>query len=358
MFSFTRKRPALLGIDISSTAIKLIELAQANGGSSSSSLFRLENYAVEPLPPNAVVEKKLADVQAVGETIQKAVTRSGTKAKHAAVAVSGSAVITKIISMSSSLSDAEMETQIQLEADQYIPYPLEEVNIDFDVLGPSASGGELVDVLLAASRRENVDDRVAALEIAGLTPEVVDVEAYAMEKACALLLRSHGENPEHNVAIADIGATTTTLHVLHAGQTVYTREQNFGGQQLIEDVQRRYGVPRAQALQQVIEGGLPENYETEVLSPFKEALVQQIGRALQFFYSASTYNRVDQLVLAGGSAAIRGIDELVEERLSISTSVAHPFSHMSLSPKIQAQSLNRDAPAMMIAVGLALRGFD
>jgi type IV pilus assembly protein PilM len=356
MFSFTRKRPALLGIDISSTAIKLIELAQANGGGSS--LFRLENYAVETLPPNAVVEKKLADVQAVGETIQKAVTRSGAKAKHAAVAVSGSAVITKIISMSSSLSDAEMETQIQLEADQYIPYPLEEVNIDFDVLGPSASGGELVDVLLAASRRENVDDRVAALEIAGLMPEVVDVEAYAMEKACALLLRSHGENPEHNVAIADIGATTTTLHVLHAGHTVYTREQNFGGQQLIEDVQRRYGVPRTQALQQVIEGGLPENYETEVLSPFKEALAQQIGRALQFFYSASTYNRVDQLVLAGGSAGIRGIDELVEERLSISTSVANPFSHMSLSPKIQAQSLNRDTPAMMIAVGLALRGFD
>jgi type IV pilus assembly protein PilM len=356
MFSLTRKRPALLGIDISSTAIKLIELSQSNG--SSPSLFRVENYAVEPLPPNAVVEKKIADVQAVGETINKAVAHSGAKGKHAAVAVSGSAVITKIISMSSTLSDAEMETQIQLEADQYIPYPLEEVNIDFDVLGPSPSGGELVDVLLAASRRENVDDRVAALEIAGLTPAVVDVEAYAMENACTLLLRSHGENPEHNVAIADVGATTTTLHVLHDGQTVYTREQNFGGQQLIEDVQRRYGVPRNQALQQIIEGGLPDNYEAEVLSPFKEALTQQISRALQFFYSASTFNRVDQIILAGGSAGIKGIDELVEERLSIPTSVANPFSHMSLSPKIQTQTLNRDAPALMIAVGLALRGFD
>jgi type IV pilus assembly protein PilM len=251
-----------------------------------------------------------------------------------------------------------METQIQLEADQYIPYPLEEVNIDFDVLGPSASGGELVDVLLAASRRENVDDRVAALEIAGLAPEVVDVEAYAMESACALLLRSHGESPERNVAIADIGATTTTLHVLHDGHTVYTREQNFGGQQLIEDVQRRYGIPRAQALQQVIEGGLPDNYEAEVLSPFKEALAQQISRALQFFYSASTFNRVDQIILAGGSAGIHGIDELVEERLSIPTSVANPFSHMSLSPKIQPQTLSRDAPALIISVGLALRGFD
>jgi type IV pilus assembly protein PilM len=356
MISFTRKKPALLGVDISSTAIKLIELAATNSGSAS--LFRVENYAVEPLPPNAVVEKKIAEVQAVGETIRKAVNRSGTRAKHAAVAVSGSAVITKVISMSASLSDAEMETQIQLEADQYIPYPLEEVNIDFDVLGPSAGGGEMVDVLLAASRQENVDDRVAALEIAGLTPTVVDVEAYAMENACALLLRSHGENPEHNVAVADIGATTTTLHVLHDGRTVYTREQNFGGQQLIEDVQRRYGVPRTQALQQVIEGGLPDNYESEVLSPFNEALAQQIGRALQFFYSASTFNRVDQVILAGGSAGIKGIDELVEERLGIPTGIANPFSHMALSPKIQAQMLNRDAPTLIIAVGLALRGFD
>jgi type IV pilus assembly protein PilM len=356
MISFTRKKPALLGVDISSTAIKLIELAATNSGSAS--LFRVENYAVEPLPPNAVVEKKIAEVQAVGETIRKAVNRSGTRAKHAAVAVSGSAVITKVISMSASLSDAEMETQIQLEADQYIPYPLEEVNIDFDVLGPSAGGGEMVDVLLAASRQENVDDRVAALEIAGLTPTVVDVEAYAMENACALLLRSHGENPEHNVAVADIGATTTTLHVLHDGRTVYTREQNFGGQQLIEDVQRRYGVPRTQALQQVIEGGLPDNYESEVLSPFNEALAQQISRALQFFYSASTFNRVDQVILAGGSAGIKGIDELVEERLGIPTSIANPFSHMALSPKIQAKMLNRDAPTLIIAVGLALRGFD
>jgi type IV pilus assembly protein PilM len=356
MFSLTRKKPALLGVDISSTAIKLIELAKTNSGSAS--LFRVENYAVEPLPPNAVVEKKIAEVQAVGETIRKAVNRSGTRAKPAAVAVSGSAVITKVISMSASLSDAEMETQIQLEADQYIPYPLEEVNIDFDVLGPSAGGGEMVDVLLAASRRENVDDRVAALEMAGLTPTVVDVEAYAMENACALLLRSHGESPEHNVAVADVGATTTTLHVLHDGRTVYTREQNFGGQQLIEDVQRRYGVPRTQALQQVIEGGLPDNYETEVLSPFNEALAQQISRALQFFYSASTFNRVDQVILAGGSAGIKGIDELVEERLGIPTSIANPFSHMALSPKIQAKMLNRDAPTLIIAVGLALRGFD
>ncbi len=357
MFSFGRKKPALIGLDISTTAIKLIELSQTTGASAS--LYRVESYAVEPLPINSVVEKKIADIQTIGETIQKAIARSGTKAKEAAVAVSGSAVITKVISMSANLSDAEMETQIQLEADQYIPYPLEEVNIDFDVLGPSDTGTDMVDVLLAASRQENVDDRVSALDIAGLNTTVVDVEAYAMENACSLLLNNRDDDGAgQTVAIADIGATTTTLHVLHDGHTVYTREQNFGGQQLIEEVQRRYALTREQALLQIVEGGLPDKYLVEVLGPFKEALAQQIGRALQFFYSASSFNQADQVILAGGSAGIRSIDELVEERLGITTIVANPFTHMSMSSNVRPQGLNRDAPALMIAAGLALRGFD
>jgi type IV pilus assembly protein PilM len=357
MFSFGRKKTALVGLDISSTAVKLIEFSQSTGASAS--LYRIESYAVEPLPVNAVVEKKLADVQTVGETIQKAVAHSGTRAKNAAVAVSGSAVITKVISMSASLSDAEMEAQIQLEADQYIPYPLEEVNIDFDVLGASEAGADMVDVLLAASRQENVDDRVSALEIAGLTAVIVDVEAYAMENACSLMLSVSDEGSSgQTVAVADIGATTTNLQVLHNGNTVYTREQNFGAQQLVEEVQRRYGLPRDQALRQIVEGGLPDKYGSEVLGPFQEALAQQIGRALQFFYSASSFNRADQIILAGGSASIPNIDELVEERMGVPTMVANPFTHMSLSPKVRARSLTRDAPALMIAAGLALRGFD
>ena len=357
MFSFGRKRTSLLGVDISSTAVKVIELSQPGGATPS--LFRVQAYAVEPLPPNAVVEKKIADVDAVGRTIGKAVAASGSKAGRAAAAVSGSAVITKVIPMGAALSPAEMEAQIQLEADQYIPYPLEEVNIDFDVLGPSTSSPEMVDVLLAASRRENVDDRVTALEIGGLTAVVVDVEAYAMENACALLpgARGEGRGPQ-TVAVADVGATTTNLQVLHEGRTVYTREQNLGGQQLIEEIQRRYAVPQEQALQKLVEGGLPGDFDTEVLTPFKEMLAQQIGRALQFFYSASSFNRVDRLYLAGGAAGIRQLDKLVEDRLGISTKVANPFTQMSLAPHIKAQDIARDAPALMIAVGLALRGFD
>jgi type IV pilus assembly protein PilM len=352
-----RRTPALVGLDISTTAVKLLELSQTTG--KTGSMFRVESYGVEPLPPNAVVEKNIADVEAVGETIGKVIQKSGTKAKHAAVAVSGSAVITKIISMPASMTDSEMEAQIQLEADQYIPYPLEEVNIDFQLLGMSEKNPDLVDVLLAASRSENVDDRVAALELAGLDASVVDVEAYAMENACTRLLDQFPDmGSELTVAVADVGATTTTLNVLHNNKTIYTREQNFGGRQLTEEIQRRYGLSREEAGMAKRQGGLPDNYGPEVLEPFKEAMAQQINRSLQFFYSSSAYNSVDHIVLAGGTSSIPGVDELTEDRIGIPTSVANPFANMSVAPKVKPQRLSNDAPALMIAVGLALRAFD
>lgn len=356
MFGLRHKQRPLLGIDISSTAIKLIELA--NTPDTAAEFYRVEACAIEPLPANAVVEKKVANVESVGQTIARAVSESGTRAKRAAVAVSGSAVITKVIAMNAALSDAEIETQIQLEADQYIPYPLEEVNLDFDVLGPAAGSTEMVDVLLAASRRENVDDRVAALEIAGLTAEIVDVEAYAMENACGLLLGGVGDDSlDQVVAVVDVGATTTTLHVLHKGRTVYTREQNFGGNHLVEEVQRRYTLSREQVVERIETGKLPENYQTEVLGPYQEALAQQIARALQFFYSASAFNRTDQIILAGGAASIPQIDELIEERLRFPVIIANPFEHMALGARIDQARLQQLAPALMIAVGLALRSF-
>lgn len=356
MFGLGRKQTPLLGIDIGSTAVKLVELSRP--GASAAGRYQVDRYAIEPLPPNAMAEKKISDVQAVGQTIGRALRRAETKNKRAAVAISGSAVITKTITMSGELSEADMEAQLQLEADQYIPFPLEEVNIDFDVLGPSAANPGMVDVLLAASRRENIDDRVAALAVAGLTAEIVDVETYAMENACVLMLDDEsGEQPDQTLAIADIGAATTTLYVVHKGQIVYTREQKFGGLQLINDIQHRLNVPREQATAKLINGELPDDYESQVLTPFKEAMSQQIGRALQFFYSATAFNRADRIVLAGGAASLPGLDQLVGERLGISSGVGDPFSHMSLSKEFTDTALKRDAPALMVAVGLALRGF-
>ena len=256
---------------------------------------------MEPLPPNSVVEKNIADVEGVGEAIRKAVKRSGARSKHAAVAVSGSAVITKLISLPASLSEREMENQIELGADQYIPYPLDEVNLDFEIIGPSEKSPELVEVLLAASRSENVDDRVAALDLGGLSCEVVDVEAYAMERACTQLAEQWpNQGGDLVVAVADIGATTTTLDVLYNNNVIYTREQNFGGRQLTEEIRRRYGLSMEEAGMAKRQGGLPDNYAPEVLDPFREATVQQVNRSIQFFCSASSYNNVDLVVLAGG----------------------------------------------------------
>jgi type IV pilus assembly protein PilM len=347
------KKPVILGLDISSTSVKLLELQQDGDN------YKVQSLAIEPLPDNAVVEKNFQDVEAIGETIKKAVKRAGTKAKNAAVAVAGSAVITKIITMPASLSGGELEAQIQLEADQYIPYPLEEINLDFEVMGPTENNPETIDVLLAASRSENIESRTAALEIGGLVPKIVDVEAYTIEHAAYLLAKDMEEGGKDKViAVIDIGATMTSLNVIENGHLIYTREQNFGGKQLTEEIMRRYGLAYEEAGRLKKSGGLPDNYIPEVLEPFKETIAQQVSRFLQFFYTAGKHNAVDLIALAGGCAAIPGIDELVESQLDTPTVIANPFSKMSLSSKVNPEALSKDAPSLMIACGLALRSFD
>ena len=251
-----------------------------------------------------------------------------------------------------------MESQITLEADQYIPYPLDEVAIDFEVQGPSERNPEQVEVLLAACRRENVDLRADALEMAELTAKVVDVEAYAIERAYTLISPQIDIDEDGAVAIVDIGSTMTTLSVLVGGQTVYTREQLFGGKQLTEEIQRRYGLSVEEAGLAKKQGGLPDDYEPEVLDPFREAVVQQVTRSLQFFFSSSQYNDVDHIVLAGGVASMNGLAELVQNKLGTTTSVANPFANMALTPSVDAMALSNDAPSLMIACGLAMRSFD
>ena len=350
---FSAKKTSLVGIDISSTACKLLELGKVG------SRYRVESYAVEPLPQDAVADRDIRDPEIVGEAIKRLMKRSGTSLKHAAVAVSGSSVITKIIQMDKGLSEDDMERQIEVEADQYIPYPLEEVALDFHVIGDSEKVPEKVDVLLAASRSENVYGRVDALEIAGLTAKVVDVEAYAIERSFRLLANQLPDQGEGQVvAVVDIGANNTSLSVMEDFNTIYTREQTFGGSQLTEEIQRRYGLSYEEAGMAKKQGGLPDDYEPEVLEPFKEAIIQQVSRSLQFFYGSSQYGEVDHIVLAGGSSIIDGLEDLIEERLGTSASIANPFADMSLSSKVNGQALSADAPSLFICCGLALRSFD
>ena len=350
---FKKKANTLLGIDISSTSVKLIELSR------SGSRYKVEAYAVEPLPPNTIVEKNIAELETVGQVIARLVTKARTGVKHAAVAVAGSAVITKTIEMEAGLSEEELENQIKIEADQYIPYPLEEVAIDFEVQGATARSADRVNVLLAACRKENVEVREAALALAGLTAKVVEIEAYSLERAYGLLAEQLGNGEEDlTVAVVDNGATMMTLSVLHNGQTIYTREQLFGGKQLTDEIQRRYGLSTEEAGLAKKQGGLPDDYETEVLNPFKEAVVQQVSRSLQFFFAAGQYSEVDYILLAGGTASVVGLDQLVQQKIGTPTLVANPFANMTLSNKVNAGALASDAPSLMMACGLAMRSFD
>ena len=347
LFGVAKTSP-VLGIDISSTTVKLLELSRQGG------CYRVESYAVAHLPPEAVIEKDVNQVETVGALIRDLVARSKTRVKRIAAAVSGSAVIIKTVTMPDGLSDEELEAQLAVEADQYIPYPLEEVAIDFEVLAPAANN--TVTVLLVACHQQTIDARVDALEIAGLTVGIMDVEVLAMGRALALLEKQlPGENLR-SVAMVDIGASMTTLSVFSDGESVYTREQFFGDKQLTDEIMNRYGLSFEEAGLAKKQQGLPEDYEQEVLQPFREALVQQVSRSLQFFLSSSEHASLDCIVLCGDVASISGLGELAQERLLTPVIIANPFADMTVGPRVDAQALVSDAPAMMLACGLAMRG--
>lgn len=352
-FSIGKKQSNLVGVDISSTSVKLLELSRTNSG------YRIESYAVEPLPANAMNDKSLQDVEAVGEAVKRALKRSGSKKRFAAVAVPSAMVITKVIQMPAGLKPTELEAQIQLEADQYIPYSLDEVNLDHQVIGPNEHETGSNDVLLVASRSENVEERTAACEIGGLTAKVVDIEPYTIEHTCKLIQEQTDVDwADKTIAVLDIGATMTSLSVFRDDSLVYTREQPFGGKQLTEEIMRRYGLSYEDAGRVKRVGGLPDNYEPEILDPFKDQMVQQANRFLQFFFSADHNDYVDQILLAGGCAEIPGIAELIEAQIGTPTKIANPFDNIDCASGVAQQRLMSDGPAMMIACGLATRGFD
>lgn len=375
----------MLGIDIGSAAVKLLELgpAAAKRARKGRQPLRVEALALEPLPPNAVVEKKIADVAQVGQAIARALRRSGSRTRRAAVAVAGSAVMTRILSLSADLSEAEMEAQIQLESDQYVPYPLDEVNLDFDVIGPTPGAHDRVDVLLAASRREHVDACVAALAQAGLSAAIVDIESNAVETACGALRARLEPGTSRLTAVADIGATTTTLHVLRAGQSIYTREQSLGGQQLIAEARRHedltgdpLGDPlgdragdragdswREQMAEQAEDRALarlaaaPAERQREVLAPFQDRLARQLARALQFFYSSTAFDRVDEVLLAGTVTQVPTLAQPLAERLALPVRMLDPLAGIALSADLDPHLVRDHRGAMLIALGLALRRF-
>lgn len=349
---FSRKNPQLVGIDVSSSAVKLLQV------SGSVSNLRVDYYGVEPLPANAVVDNNIVEVDLVSAAIARLTSKAGVKTKHVATAVSGSAVITKVINMPADLSEDEMEQQLQMDANQYIPYPIDEVSLDFSVIGPMEGNPEVNNILIASSRSENVDVCIEAFEGAGLDLKVVDVEAFAIERTFNYIKKDYNINDDEVVALFDIGANNMTLHAMYKGMGIYNREQSFGGKQLTDEIMQRYGLSFDEAGLAKRQGGLPESYETEVLQSFRDTLVQQVSRALQFFFSATEFSNVDRIMLGGGCASIEGIDALVEEQIGVPTQVVNPVGNLRISSRINKSALNSDAPSLMSVMGLAMRTFD
>lgn len=347
--------PPLIGVDISSSSIKMVELSQ----SPKKDGYIVERYAIELLPKDAITDGNINNLDAISESMQRAWKRMGTRIKNVSLALPAAAVITKKILLPAGMREEDLESQVESEANQYIPFALEEVNLDFQVIGSAPDNPEELEVLLAASRKANVEDRVAAAQLAGLKTVVMDVEPYAAEMAFEQIRVQLPDGAvDKCVALIDIGASVMNANVLRNGQSVYSRDQQVGGNQLTEQIQAAFGLSAEEAESAKRSGGLPDNYESDVLSPFRENVVSEIARALQFFFTSTQYHEVDYIVLAGGCAALPGLDDAVATRTQVSTMVANPFAMMTLSSRIKPRQLQADAPSLIIACGLAMRRFD
>ena len=351
---FTVKSPALIGVDISSTSIKLVELVDVGKG-----VRRLERYVVEGLPKDVVTDGNIANLDQVSDGLKRAWKRLGTRNRNVALALPAAMVITKKIIVPSGQKEEDLELTVEAEANQYIPFALDEVNLDFQILGPAPNNPDEVEILIAASRKEKVEDRVAIAEAAGLKPRVMDVESYATQEAFRLIAPSLPANGrDQNIALVDIGAHVTHFYVLRNDQFLFSRDQAFGGNQLTYDIQRAFNLSPEEAESAKKNQGLPENYDADVLQPFMETLALEVTRALQFFFTSTSYSQVDQIVLSGGGALLPGLDELVAKRAGVATVVANPFGSMAVADSIRPRQLAQDAPLLLIATGLAMRSFE
>ena len=348
---YRKPNKGLLGVDISSTSVKLLELSVKNGR------YWVESYGLSPLLDGSVVEKNILNVENVADALERAMNLANPQSSNVALAIPTSMVIHKVIEMDADMSDEEREVQIRMDAEQYIPFPLDEVSIDFEIMADQSTSDHHVKVLLVATRTENVDSRVEVLDLVGLSAKVADVESYALERSFEVFADTLPIGV-HLVGILDIGHTMTTLSVMQNGKIIYTREQVFGGKQLTQDVQNRYGLSYEEAGRAKKDRTLPDDFETEVLLPFLDAVVQQAARSLQFFFSSSQFNEIDHILLAGGNANIPGLSKLMQQKLGYRVTIANPFLQMGFSPQIDLKKLENDAPSLLVACGLALRSFD
>ncbi len=313
---------------------------------------------MEPLERGWITDGNIEKFDEVAEAVRRVVKKSGTRTRNVAMALPPSAVITKRIVLPGGLSEQELEVQVESEANQYIPFSLDEVSLDFCVIGPSASSSGDVDVLIAASRKDKVQDRQGLAEAAGLKSVILDVESYASKLAISRLIEGlPNSGADAIVALFEIGAFTTSMQVIRNQEVLYDRDQAFGGAQLSQLIVRQYGFSPEEAETKKRNGDLPDDYASGVLQPFVESMAQEISRAMQFFFTSTPYNRVDYAMLAGGSSALAGLTAAVTQQTSFPCSLVDPFAGMEISGGVRENKLRREAPSYLTSCGLAMRRF-
>ncbi len=347
------KQAPLVGLDISSSSVKLVELGQSASGE-----YVLERFATESFEKGWIADGQIEKFDEVADAVRRVISKSGSRTKRVAMAMPQSAVITKKIMLPAGLRDEEMELQVESEANQYIPFSLDEVSLDFCVVGPSPTSAGDVEVLIAASRKDRVQDRQGLAEAAGLKPVVLDIESHASRLAMTRIITGlPNEGRDALVALFEIGAETTSLKVLRDEELLYDRDQAFGGSQLTQMISRQYGFSFEEAEQKKLASDLPEDYESSLLVPFVDSLAQEIGRALQYFFTSTPHHKVHYVMLAGGTATLPGLKERVTELSGFASMVVNPFDGMRLGSAVRESKLRREAPAYLTACGLAMRRF-
>ncbi|WED43833.1 type IV pilus biogenesis protein PilM [Legionella cardiaca] len=332
------KSTSVIGIDISPLSINALQISRTEDN------YRLDNFASELLPPCTVVDNQIRDTEVLSECIKKLLSKTNFSSKLTVLAVPDSAIITKTLQISSLLAEADIEDAVIREAGKHFSYSLNDINFDFVVQGISDMHLDRFDVLVTACRAEHVRSRVEAVENAGLKTRVVEIESKAMERVLLLLIKQClQEKPKETIAIMNINKLVTNLYVAHKGKIIFTHEEPLGNHQGVEMFKPQY---------KSASNGQEES------SLYMDLIVRQIKRMLQFFSLANSLNSIDHLFLAGDAVFSPNLCQRILEKIRIPVSVANPFAGMLLSQHISLHKIIEKGPALLIALGLALRTCD
>jgi len=343
------KKKDVVGLDIGCSSIKMVELKEDKNG------FKLQNLALSPLPPEAIVDGALMDSVTIIDTIRDLFNTSRTKTKDVVTSVSGHSVIVKKISLPL-MTEAELEESIQWEAERYIPFDINDVNIDFQIFGSTSENPEVMDVVLVAAKKDMINDYVSVIMESGLNPVIVDIDSFALENMLAM---NYDIEKEEAIAIANVGASITNMNIIKNNISAFTRDIFKGGNQITEEIQRQLHVDHEEA--EKIKVGTKVDLTSQpiiqnVLKTASESLAVEIGNSLDFFQSTTTYEKISKIYLSGGGSKIKDFDIILQQQIGIPVEVVNPFKKIDYSGKnFDMEYLREIGPIMAVGVGLASR---